>query len=98
VGAKVITGDFHHQGHVVEDSSIDLIFTDPQYAREYIPQYGDLAKFAARVVVDGGSLICYVGHYAIPEVLPLMTPHLRFWWMIAVMHRGVGTAGVSAVK
>jgi hypothetical protein len=56
-----------------------LIFTDPQYAREYIPQPGDLAKFAARVLVDGGSLICYVGHYAIPEVLPLMTPHLRLW-------------------
>jgi ParB-like chromosome segregation protein Spo0J len=86
--AKIITGDFRNQGHIIKSRSVDLIFTDPPYARKYIAQYGELAEFAARVLVDGGSLIAYVGHYAIPEILPLMTRHLRFWWVIAVVHSG----------
>jgi hypothetical protein len=82
----VMVGDWRQHSHVIEDSSADLIFTDLPYDRKHIPEYGELAQFAARVLVDGGSLIAYVGHYAIPEVLPLMTPHLRFWWMCSVIH------------
>ncbi len=29
-----------------------------------------------------------MGHYALPEILPLMTPHLRFWWTLACVHGG----------
>jgi hypothetical protein len=86
--ARVITGDFREQGSAIEDGSVDLIFTDPVYHRDAIPLYGDLAQFAARKLVDGGSLICYVGHFAIPDVLPLMTPHLRFWWLLASVRGG----------
>lgn len=89
--AQVVHGDFREQGHVVEDGSVDLVFTDPVYHREAIPLYADLAKFAERVLVEGGSLICYVGHFAIPEVLPLMTPHLTYWWMCSVVHTGGNT-------
>jgi hypothetical protein len=88
VDAKVIIGDFRVEGHAVEDDSVDLIFTDPPYNRETIPQYGDLAQFAARVLVPGGSLICYFGSYALPEILPLMTPHLKYWWQCALVHTG----------
>jgi hypothetical protein len=91
VNAKVIVGDYRVEGHVVDDNSVDLIFTDPPYDRETLPQYADLAKFAARVLVPGGSLVAYVGHYGLPDVLPLMTPHLRFWWQLALIHTG-GTA------
>ena len=69
--ARVIVGDYREQGAAIDDGTVDLIFTDPVYHREAIPEYGDLAQFAARKLVDGGSLICYVGHYAIPEILPL---------------------------
>lgn len=84
----ILKGDFRRIGQQIPDESIDLIFTDPPYDAETIPLYGDLAAFAARVLKPNGSLITYVGHYAIPEVMPLMTPHLRYWWLLAVDHSG----------
>lgn len=84
----VVVGDFREVGVVVEDGSVDLIFTDPPYDAETIPQYGRLAEFAARVLIPGGSLICYVGHYAVGEVIKLMNDHLRYWWLNAVIHTG----------
>jgi ParB family chromosome partitioning protein len=86
--SKIITGDFRELGHVVQDSSVDLMFTDPLYRRKAIPLYADLAKFAERVLIEGGSLICYCGNYAIPEILTLMQPHLRYWWTVACVHTG----------
>jgi 16S rRNA G966 N2-methylase RsmD len=44
------------------DETHHLIFTDPPYDRETIPQYEDLAALGARVLIPGGSLITYVGH------------------------------------
>jgi DNA methylase len=96
--ARVIVGDFREQGHAVPDASVDLIFTDPPYAREYVPLFGDLAQFAARVLIEGGSLITYTGHQTLPEVLSLMTPHLRFHWSCAAIlsqHRIVREIGVQ---
>jgi len=87
-GQPVIVGDFRKVGDKLEDESAELVFTDPPYNKETIPQYGDLAQFAARILKPGGSLICYVGHYAIPDILPLMQAHLRFWWIIASVHTG----------
>jgi 16S rRNA G966 N2-methylase RsmD len=81
-------GDFRELGSDIPDNSVDLIFTDPPYDEKNIPLYGDLAELGARVLKPGGSLICYVGHYALPDVLPLMTPHLRYWWTLACVHSG----------
>jgi hypothetical protein len=85
VTAEVIAGDFRQQGHTVADNSVDLFVTDLPYEREYVPLFGDLARFGARTLIKGGSLICYVGHHTLPEVLPLMTPHLRFHWSCAAV-------------
>lgn len=84
----VVVGDYRECGSVVANNSVDLIFTDPPYDRKTVPQYADLAAFASRVLVDGGSLITYLGHYALPEILPMMTPFLTFWWINAVVHTG----------
>ena len=45
--------------------------------------YEDLHKIGGCVLCDGGSLICYLGQYQLPEVLDLMHAHLRFWWLEA---------------
>jgi len=72
----------------IADESVDMIFTDPPYNEDSISLYGDLAKLGQRVLKPGGSLICYAGHYALPEIFPVMTPHLRFWWTLACEHSG----------
>lgn len=84
----IIVGEFQVVGAKVLDNSVDLIFTDPPYDEKSIPLYGELAKFGARVLKPGGSLICYAGHYALPEIFQLMMPHLRFWWTLACEHSG----------
>lgn len=84
----ILTGNFADLGVQIADNSVDLIFTDPPYDDASAPMYGDLAKLAQRVLKPGGSLITYVGHNALPVVLNLMTPHLRFWWPLAMHHNG----------
>jgi 16S rRNA G966 N2-methylase RsmD len=73
----------------ISNDSIDLIFTDPPYAAEYIPLYDDLAVIANNVLREGGSLVTYVGHYAIPKVIEIMeNAGLTYWWPIAIVLSG----------
>jgi hypothetical protein len=71
---------------VIADGSVDLIFTDPPYCRESIPLYGDLAEFAARVLVPGGSLIAFAGNYALIDAALLLRQRLTYWWTNALVH------------
>lgn len=70
------------------DRPISCIITDPPYPREYLPVYADLAAFAARALPDGGSLFVMVGQSYIPEILALMTPHIRYHWTLAYLTPG----------
>ena len=73
----------------MKENSVDLIFTDPQYDRDSLPIYSVLGKAAQRVLKPGGSLVCYVGTYALPEILRyLEDAGLSFWWQIIVKHTG----------
>jgi predicted methyltransferase len=69
---KLLNGDMRqlaYDDELIPDNSIDLIFTDPLYHREYLPLYVNLAEVANRVLKDGGSLVTYIGQYALPEIL-----------------------------
>ncbi|KKK95532.1 hypothetical protein LCGC14_2671850, partial [marine sediment metagenome] len=81
-------GDFRKIAAKMPKESVDLIFTDPPYDRKSVPMYGDLAEMGARVLKPGGSLVCYAGHYVVPDIINLITPHLRFWWVLACVHTG----------
>lgn len=81
-------GDFREVLENLGDGSVNLIFTDPPYDKESMSLYGDLAKLAGRVLAPGGSLVCYAGQYALLELGPLMTPHLRYQWTFCVRHSG----------
>ena len=73
----------------IKDNSISLIFTDPPYESKDLYLYSDLAKQAARVLRDGGSLMCYSGHYCIDTVIQFMKDAgLNFHWIIPVLHSG----------
>jgi 16S rRNA G966 N2-methylase RsmD len=82
--SSVRCGDFREVLADLPDDSVDLIFTDPPYDKPSIPLYGSLAEQASRVLVSGGSLVCYAGVHALPSLFTLMTPHLTFWWQLCL--------------
>jgi ParB-like chromosome segregation protein Spo0J len=81
-------GDFRELGKTIADNSAALVFTDPPYDRESLPLFDDLGELAARVLVDGGSLITFCGQYVLPEVMASLGKHLRFFWICCCQHTG----------
>jgi site-specific DNA-methyltransferase (adenine-specific) len=96
---KLIYGDFIEQSQKeIPDNSIDLIFTDPPYSKEYLPLYQELGKLATRVLKPGGSLVFYVGHIILDQVIGIFkdlsltndnnSSFLKYWWILSVKHSG----------
>ena len=95
---KLFHGDFIELQKEIADSSIDLIFTDPPYGKEYLPLYQELARLAVRVLKPGGSLVFFVGHIILDEVIRIFHNFslnnninnlgLKYWWTLAVKHSG----------
>lgn len=79
-------GDFRDVLADIEPNSVSLILTDPPYPEKYLPLWDDLGAFAAERLVDGGSLIAYCGQSILPDVLQLLSGHLRYWWTLALIH------------
>ena len=68
----------------VAEGSLDAIFTDPPYPREFLPCYSELAEFAVHALRPGGLLMAMAGHLHLPAILDLMrVPGLSWRWMIA---------------
>lgn len=88
---NLIVGDFREHSAKIPDGSVSLIFTDPPYDRKASEVLPDLGEFAAAKLMDGGSLILYVGQTQIPAALDALRPHLRYWWTIACVHAGRST-------
>ncbi len=87
--ALPILGDFAELSKNIPDNYVDLIFTDPPYKEEDIPKYEELGKIAQRVLKPGGSLITYLGHYALLEIgEKLKKSGLKYWWIMHVGHTG----------
>lgn len=86
---SVTLHNLEFQKAYIEGNSVALIMTDPPYHEKYLYLYEDLAVHASRVLREGGSLLCYVGHYAIGKVINMMEAKgLKFHWMISVIHSG----------
>jgi hypothetical protein len=64
-----------------------LIITDPPYGNEAEPLYHWLAGFAARVLIPGGSLICYIGNSRLDRDIAILSSRpLKYWWMLVRRH------------
>lgn len=84
----IIVGDFREKGEMVGDETVQLIFTDPPYDEEAVVLYGDLAKFAARILIPGGLCLAYAGHSFLPDIYRAMDEHLEYVWTFAIQHSG----------
>lgn len=81
---QIVTGDARVLAERIPDASVDLIFTDPPYPKEYFQTFVDLADYGARVLRHGGSLITLLGHYQLPYVLDAFKGKLDFYWICKV--------------
>jgi hypothetical protein len=85
-GMDLRIGDCREVLADIPDASVALVLTDPPYAGESEPLYQWLAEFAARVLIPGGSLVCYTGHWSIPRDTQIFGEHLRYWWILSMNH------------
>ena len=68
----------------LDAGSVDCIFTDPPYPREYLPCYVELAALAVHALKPGGQLLAMSGHAHLPDILALMdVPGLTYRWCIS---------------
>jgi hypothetical protein len=77
--ARVVLAD-------IPDNSVPLILTDPPYGHEAEPLYRWLAEFAARVLIPGGSLICYTGQGKLDRDMAILGARLKYWWLCMMPH------------
>jgi 16S rRNA G966 N2-methylase RsmD len=86
---QLYLGNFVQESKKILDNSVDLIFTDPPYDKESLQLYYELALVANRVLKPGGSIVCYCGTYAIPQILDYMKEAgLTYHWVFAVKLQG----------
>jgi hypothetical protein len=85
-GMELRIGDCREVLADIADNSIALVLTDPPYVSGSEPLYRWLAEWSARVLIPGGSLICYTGHWSLNRDMRIFDEHLRYWWVLAMMH------------
>lgn len=88
---KLYQGDFVEKSRLIPDNSIHLIITDPPFnnIKKNVEIFKELGRVAERVLVDVGSLISYVGTYALPEFIKSLTESgLIYHWTICVRYNG----------
>ena len=76
----IITGDAEELAPAIPDESVDLIFTDPPYLREFLPLYGWLSELGARVLKPKAFLLAMCGGTYLDRIFGMMGRHLDFFW------------------
>jgi hypothetical protein len=70
----------------IADESVALVVTDPPWADEAQPLFEWLGEFASRVLVPGGSLLCYIGGINLPNAMNTLNQHLNYCWLNMMLH------------
>lgn len=78
---KLYHGDARDAVSILKEDSIDLIFTDPPYPRQYFYCYEQLAWIFPHFMKVGASLFTIVGHYALEQVMGVFFSHLKYRWI-----------------
>ncbi|MBF0098377.1 MAG: ParB N-terminal domain-containing protein [Magnetococcales bacterium] len=84
---RIIHGNCE-QALSLEAGSVDWIFTDPPYPKEFLPLFETLGRVAAHVLKPGGALLAMVGQFHLPEVIRLLETNLSYHWMLSYLTPG----------
>jgi site-specific DNA-methyltransferase (adenine-specific) len=79
-------GDFQEVLKDIPDNSVQLILTDPIYAKENLSDWSDLSLFASRVLKQGKVLACYCSTNILAESIKRLSEHLQYVWTFAVTY------------
>lgn len=85
-GLDLRIGDARKTLSDIEEDSVHLVLTDPPYGDEARPLYVWLAKWSSRVLIKGGSLICFTGQSRLDRDIEIFSKYLRYWWLLAMRH------------
>ena len=72
----------------IEPSSVDLIFTDPPYLKQYLYLYEWLATEAARALKPNGFLLVYCGAYWKQRVMECLGQQFCYFWDFILLNGG----------
>jgi site-specific DNA-methyltransferase (adenine-specific) len=75
----------------IEPESVQLVCTDIPYGNDFVDQVEELAEFANRVLVDGGTFVSYLGQHRLNEKLAMLDKHLTYCWMGTTAWEGKGS-------
>jgi ParB-like chromosome segregation protein Spo0J len=78
----LIQGDFIEAN--VAPESVQLVLTDLPYSEKYLDLWDKLGEFAKRVLVPGGYLVTYCGHFHLPVIIEKLKKHLEYFWTISL--------------
>jgi hypothetical protein len=79
----------------IEPESVQLICTDVPYGNDFVEQVEELAEFANRVLVEGGTFVSYLGQHRLNEKLAMLDKHLTYCWMGTTAWEGKGSPNWS---
>jgi DNA modification methylase len=67
---------------LLDNNSIDMIFTDPPYGKEAIPLYESIANEGKRILKDGGFCVFYASEYWFDKIFTSINKHLDYYCLI----------------
>ena len=74
----------------ISPASAGAIITDIPYGEDFLPQFPDLVKFAARVLVEGGLFLTLSGKLYLNKIMAELDKHLDYGWIHASVWQGDG--------
>lgn len=71
----------------VEADSLDAVFTDPPYAKDFLPAWDELAEFAMHGLKPGGLLLALSGQLCLPEIMrKFLDAGLQYRWTVGYIY------------
>lgn len=85
-GMDYRVGDAREVLSDIPNESVHLVLTDPPYGDGAESLYVWLAEWSRRVLVPGGSMICFTGQSRLDRDMRILGEQLRYWWLLALRH------------
>lgn len=88
---SITLGDCRELSKSIPDNSVDMIFTDPPYAKEFIPLYGWLCDEAMRVLKPGGFCCFIAASMYLDRIFSMASNSgLQYYFKVEMLETGGG--------